>query len=75
MEGILSVFYQAFPEYDQTLKFSQFAHHPHFVFVYVTDDCMGLLPKAGAYLQELLESGFPDAEVRVYGKPYLFSNP
>ena len=75
LEGILAAFYQAFPEYDQTLQFSQFARRPHFVFVYVTGDCTGLLPEAGTYLQELLESAFPKAEVRLYGKPYLFSNP
>ena len=69
LEGILEAFYQTFPEYDQTLKFSQFARHPHFVFVYVTGDCTGLLPEAGIHLRELLESAFPTAEVRVYGKP------
>jgi hypothetical protein len=73
LEGIFEAFYQVFPEYDQTLKFSQFARRPHFVFVYVTGDCNGLLPEAGTYLRELLESAFPSAEVRVYGKSYFLT--
>lgn len=30
----------------------------------------GLLPAATRFLRELLEAAFPQAEVRVYGKPW-----
>ena len=32
--------------------------------------CGGLLPAATQFLRELLEAAFPQAEVRVYGKPW-----
>ncbi|MDX2005443.1 MAG: hypothetical protein SFU83_09220 [Meiothermus sp.] len=70
LEHLLRAFYAAFPEYDQALKFSQFARVPHYVFVYAAGECTGLLPEAGAYLRDLLEAAFPGAEVRVYGKPW-----
>ncbi len=70
LEGLLSDFYQSFPEYTDTLTFSQSPRSPHHAFVYVADGCSGLLPQAGAHLCALLRKSFPEAEVKPYGKPF-----
>ncbi|RIH90044.1 hypothetical protein Mlute_00164 [Meiothermus luteus] len=71
LESLLASFYQAFPEYAGALAFSQTPHPPRHVFLYVGQDCSGLLPEAGRFLQELLEQAFPQGEVRAYGRVWL----
>lgn len=68
LEGLLSTFYTAFPEYADALTFSQSPRWPCHAFVYVDEGCSGLLPEAGAYLCDLLERSFAGAEVKSYGK-------
>jgi hypothetical protein len=68
LEGLLAVFYEAFPEYAGMLLFSQSARPPRHVFVYVNHGCTGLLPPAGRFLQGLLHRAFPHGQVRAYGK-------
>lgn len=70
LDSVLQGFYQAFPEYQGSLVFSQSPRRPRHVFVYVSQNCAGLLPQAGSYLQHLLEQAFPAGEVRPYGKPW-----
>lgn len=68
LEGLLVIFYEAFPEYGGMLVFSQSPRSPRYVFVYVNLGCTGLLPPAGRFLQGLLEQAFPQGEVRPYGR-------
>lgn len=68
LEGLLAIFYEAFPEYAGVLTFSQSPRRPGYVFVYVNQGCTGLLPMAGRFLQELLQQAFPQGEVRPYGR-------
>lgn len=68
LEGLLGIFYEAFPEYAGTLVFSQSLRPPRYVFVYASQGCTGLLPSAGRFLQGLLEQAFPQGEVRPYGR-------
>ncbi|GIW24756.1 hypothetical protein [Meiothermus sp.] len=71
LEGLLNIFYEAFPEYAGLLVFSQSPRPPRYVFVYVNQGCTGLLPSAGRFLQGLLEQAFPQGEVRPYGRVWL----
>ena len=68
LEGLLGIFYEAFPEYGGMLVFSQSPRPPRYVFVYVKQGCAGLLPSAGRFLQGLLEQAFSQGEVRPYGR-------
>lgn len=68
LEGLLQAFYEAFPEYDGVLAFTQSPRLPRYVFVYASQGCTGLLPQAGRFLQDLLQHAFPGTEVRPYGK-------
>ncbi|RDI96727.1 hypothetical protein DV704_00280 [Meiothermus sp. QL-1] len=68
LEGLLSLFYEAFPEYEGTLAYSQSPRPPRYAFVYVNSSCRGLLPPAGCFLRGLLERAFPQGEVRAYGR-------
>lgn len=70
LEGLLSTFYETFPEYVDTLTFSQSPRLPCHAFVYVAEGCSGLPPEAGMYLCELLKKTFLEAEIKAYGKFY-----
>ncbi len=70
VEGLLQVFGQYFPEYEGCLGFSQSPRRPRYLFIYIQGPCGGLYPSAASFLKELLETAFPQAEVRVYGKPW-----
>lgn len=71
LERFLAGFYGLFPEYADCLTFFQSPRFPRHLFVYVREGCSGVLPGAGQYLQKLLETAFPDAEIRLYGKAWL----
>lgn len=75
LEGLLAIFYEAFPEYAGTLVFSQSPRSPGHVFVYVSQGCTGLLPAAGRFLQALLQQAFPQGEVRPYGRVWSQASP
>lgn len=70
LESLLSAFCEVFPEYQGSLVFSQSPRKPRYVFVYVNQHSTGLLPRAGAYLRQMLEQAFPMGEVRLYGKAW-----
>lgn len=75
LEGLLAIFYEAFPEYAGALVFSQSPRPPGHIFVYLNQGCTGLLPLAGQFLQELLQQAFPSSEVRPYGRVWLQASP
>ncbi len=68
LESLLAAFYEAFPEYNGVLAFTQSPRQPRYVFIYASQGCTGLLPQAGRFLQDLLQQAFPGGEVRPYGK-------
>lgn len=68
LERLLAVFYQAFPEYNDTLAYVQSARWPHNIFLSVSDGCSGMLPGAACHLRYLLLEAFPKCRVQVYGK-------
>ena len=70
VRDLLELFYEYFPEYEGCLGFSQSPRRPRSLVRYMAGPCGGLLPAATQFLRELLEAAFPQAEVRVYGKPW-----
>lgn len=70
VQDLLELFYEYFPEYEGCLGFSQSPRRPRYLFLYMEGPCGGLLPSATQFLKKLLETAFPHAEVRVYGKPW-----
>ncbi|GAA5334096.1 MULTISPECIES: hypothetical protein [Thermus] len=70
VQDLLELFYEYFPEYEGCLGFSQSPRRPRYLFLYMEGPCGGLLPSAASFLKELLQTAFPGAEVRVYGKPW-----
>ncbi|MGQ9735885.1 MAG: hypothetical protein ACUVUP_04795 [Thermaceae bacterium] len=71
LKDLLQAFYEYFPEYGGCLGFSQSPRRPRYLFIYTTGLCLGgLYPEAADYLEQILRTTFPGAEIRKYGKPW-----
>lgn len=69
VRDLLELFYEYFPEYEGCLGFSQSPRRPRYLFLYMEGPCGGSFPPPPGFCGAS-EAAFPQAEVRVYGKPW-----
>lgn len=70
VRDLLELFYEYFPEYEGCLGFSQSPRRPRYLFLYMEGPCGGSFPPPPGFCGSSSEAAFPQAEVRVYGKPW-----
>lgn len=69
VRDLLELFYEYFPEYEGCLGFSQSPRRPRYLFLYMEGPC-GAPSRRHPVFAGAPRAAFPQAEVRVYGKPW-----